>query len=161
MSKNGKDGWAKLKTLTLTKGRYFLADIPAPASGYYRAVYSGSANVQGSVSPVLKASLIQTRIKDYKVTSKVKKRGAIAVSGTLQHAAPAWKAYGGRKVMIFFSPKGKPKESYLLGEVKTAANGTFKKSFKERGDGTIFALHIDTDSNHLMNPKVTGSVDVK
>ncbi|MCX4824477.1 hypothetical protein OG883_32405 [Streptomyces sp. NBC_01142] len=161
VSKNGKDGWTKLKTLTLTKDRYFRADIPAPASGHYRAVYSGSATVQGSVSPVLRASRIQTRIKDYKVTPKVKKRGAIAVSGTLQHAAPAWKAYGGRKVMIFFSPKGKPKESYLLGEVKTAANGTFKKSFKERGDGTVFALHINADSKHLMNPKVSGNVDVK
>ncbi|MFE7775465.1 hypothetical protein ACFU5O_16495 [Streptomyces sp. NPDC057445] len=161
-SKNGKDGWRKLRSLKLqdTWG-HFREDVPAPPTGYYRAVYHGSPNVRGVVSPVLYAGRAETRIKDFKVSPTVKKGRSVVVSGTLLHRTPSWQAYGNKKVLVFFSPKGKPKESYLMGEVKSAANGTFKGSFKERGDGTVFALHIDVDDKHLMNAKVTGNVDVK
>jgi hypothetical protein len=113
------------------------------------------------VSPVLHASRVPTRITGYKVTPTVRKGASLTVSGTLQHMTPAWKGYGAREVRVYFSPKGRPKESYLLGTVRTAANGSFTKSFKERGDGTVFALHQNVDAKHLVNPRVAGSIDVR
>ncbi|MGW7364292.1 hypothetical protein ACWGI8_12895 [Streptomyces sp. NPDC054841] len=161
VSKDGRTSWAKLGTLTGTSSGFFLGSVAAPATGYYRAVWFGSTDVPTAVSPVLHASGVPTRITGYKVSPTVRKGGLIAVSGTLQHLAPTWKGYGAREVRVYFSPKGKPKESYLLGTVRTAANGSFTKSFKERGDGTVFALHQNVDAKHLVNPRVSGNVDVR
>ncbi|MEV5971820.1 hypothetical protein [Streptomyces sp. NPDC051921] len=162
VSPNGRDGWKKLRTVTLTSGdTYFRGTFPAPASGYYRAVYSGSATVKGTVGPVVAASRTRTLITSFKVPATVRKGSTIGVSGRLLHAVPNYRPYAGRPVMIFFVPKARPKESYLLGQVKTAADGSFKANYKERGDGWIVAHHIHHDPTHLWTQSPKVFVDVK
>ncbi|MFE1378589.1 hypothetical protein ACFW6S_06535 [Streptomyces sp. NPDC058740] len=162
ISPNGRDGWKKLGTVTLTKGdSYFRTAIPAPASGYYRAVYSGSATVKGTVGPVVRASRIATLITSFKVPATVKKGAKIAVSGRLTHAVPNWRSYAGQPVYVYFSPKNKPQQSFQVAVVKTAADGMFRASFKERGDGWIFASHIHSDPKHLWAKSPRILVDVR
>ncbi|MFJ9826812.1 hypothetical protein ACIRSU_20935 [Streptomyces sp. NPDC101160] len=162
VSPNGRDGWKKLGTVRLTSGdTYFRGTLPAPASGYYRAVYAGSATVRGAMGPVVRASRIATSISPFKVPATVRKGGTIAVSGRLQHAVPNWRPYAGQPVTIYFTPKARPTESYLLGQVKTAADGTFKANFKERGDGWIFASHVHADPRHLWAKSPRIFVDVR
>ncbi|MEU9980493.1 hypothetical protein [Streptomyces sp. NPDC050856] len=162
VSKNGKDGWTKLKTIRTTSS-VFLATFPAPASGHYRAVYSGSATIAPSTSPVIRASRTETRIAAYKVTpTVVRKGGQLTATGTLQHrVGTVWKAYGAQPVRLYYTPKSRPKESYFIAQVKTAANGTFKKAYKERGDGTYFVKFQDPDATHIGSPAAKVVVDVK
>ncbi|MFJ8586367.1 hypothetical protein ACIRD2_17185 [Streptomyces sp. NPDC093595] len=163
VSPNGKDGWKKLSTVSMgTWGSQFLNTVKAPPTGYYRAHYTGGPNVPAATSAVLYAGRAETRIKDYKVApAAVKKGGSVKITGTLLHRTPSWKAYGGKKVIIYFRPKAHPKQSFHVTTVKSAANGTFTTTVKERGDGWFFALHQDADDKHLVNQEVAGYVDVK
>ncbi|MEE1751366.1 hypothetical protein [Streptomyces sp. SP18CS02] len=160
-SRTGTDGWSRLKTIPIDKDGWFYETIPAKPTGYYRAAYAGSATVASSMSPVLYAGRAETRIKDYKAApATVAKGGWVTISGTLLHRTPSWQAYADKPVLIYFRPHGTT-QSQLVTEVKSAANGTFTKNVKERGDGTFFALHQFPNDKHLASPSVEASVDVR
>ncbi|MFF9866456.1 hypothetical protein ACF1G0_13655 [Streptomyces sp. NPDC013953] len=160
-SRTGRDGWMKVTTLRLDGSSGFKTTVPAPPTGYYRAVYKNTAFVTGAVGPVLYAGRAETRIKDFNASPEpVRKGGTITVTGTLLHRTPSWKAYAGKPVLILFRPKG-DEQWYLMTEVKSAANGTFRRNFREVGDGSWVAVHAYPNSRHLVSASAEDYVDVK
>ncbi|MFF3612532.1 hypothetical protein [Streptomyces sp. NPDC002580] len=166
-SADGKTGWTTMKTVTPGNGdpetgSHFKGTFDAPAKGYYRAYFAGSANWQASYSPVLHAERTKTRVTGANASPEpVTKGRTITVVGTLQHyTSSAWKAYSGQKVKILFRPKGSG-TWYDKGDTTTRSNGSFSKGFTAQSDGTWVAVLLYPNSTHLVSSGREDYVDVR
>lgn len=165
-SKDGSTGWKTVKTLTTgvnAAAGSFAGGFYAPGKGYWRAHYKGTPDFAASYSKVLHVARAATRITGANASPEpVKKGRTITVSGKLQRqlASGGWKAYGSQKVAILFKVKGSSTWQ-LLGTATTKADGTFKKGFTAKTDGTWQPVLLNPDSAHLVSYGVEDFVDVK
>ncbi|MGW3665504.1 hypothetical protein [Streptomyces sp. NPDC005141] len=166
-SADGKTGWTTVKTVTPSHGdpetgSLFKGTFDAPAKGYYRAYFAGTANWQASYGKVLHAERTKTRITGANASPEpVTKGRTITVKGTLQHyTSSAWKAYSGQKVKILFRPKGSS-TWYDEGNTTTRTNGSFSKGFTAQKDGTWVAVLLYPNSTHLVSSGREDYVDVR
>ncbi|UNO42069.1 hypothetical protein [Streptomyces sp. MST-110588] len=159
-SANGRNNWYRAKTVAV-RGGHFSTSFNAPAKGFYAAVYQGTSKIRGSVSKILKEQRTETRISGFDAGPEPVRRGhKLTVTGTLQHKTAGWKAYGKQKVQILFRPKG-DRKWYLRGEVRTGANGTFRKSFTADVDGTWLPVFFYPDGKHFVGVGKEDFVDVR
>ena len=165
-SKDGRTGWKTVKTLTTgvdADPGSFAGTFAAPGKGYWRAHYKGTPDFGASYSKVLHVTRTATRITGANASPEpVKKGKTITVTGKLQQqlASGAWKAYGSQKVTILFKAKGAATWQ-VLGTAVTKADGTFKKGFTAKKDGTWQPVLLNPDSAHLVSYGSEDFVDVK
>ncbi|MDX2939423.1 hypothetical protein [Streptomyces ipomoeae] len=170
-SANGKTGWSTKKTVKTGFDEQFIVEgLQGNADGYWRLRYAGSTtkDIKGTTSKAVRKVRALTRVKGANASPEpVRKGRTLTVKGVLQEAKPAstvgwtsWKAYGSKKVQILFRPKGK-KTWYLMGTVKTKANGSFSKGFKAQLDGTWVPVFLEPDSKHFAGAGAEDYVDVR
>lgn len=78
----------------------------------------------------------------------VKKGKPITVTGKLNHTAPTAKPFAGQTVHYYFRPAGTTTWK-VMGYSKTAADGTFTKSFTADRTGSWKARYVLADATHL------------
>ncbi|BBC34474.1 hypothetical protein SGFS_057680 [Streptomyces graminofaciens] len=170
-SADGSTGWSTKKTIKTTFGSQFSAEgIETVGDGYFRLRYAGSTtkDIKGAISKAVRKNRALVRVKGANASPEpVRKGRALTVTGVLQEAKPAstpgwndWKGYGAKTVQIIFRPKGE-KTWYLMGTVKTKANGSFSKSFKAQLDGTWVPAFLKPDSKHYAGAGAEDYVDVR
>ncbi|MFE7764833.1 hypothetical protein [Streptomyces sp. NPDC057438] len=170
-SADGKTGWKTKKTVTTGFGSQFIVEgLKGSPDGYWRLRYAGDTkrDFRGTTSKAVRKVKALTRIKGAGASPEpVRKGGTLTVKGVLQEAKPAstvgwtsWKAYGGKRVQILFRPRGE-KSWYLMGTVKTKANGSFAKGIKAPMDGTWVPVHLEPDSKHFAGAGAEDYVDAR
>ncbi|MDW8474035.1 hypothetical protein QBA57_21165 [Streptomyces scabiei] len=170
-SADGKTGWTTKKTVTTGFGSQFIVEgLKGNPDGYWRLRYAGDTkrDFKGTTSKAMRKVKALTRIKGAGASPEpVSKNHTLTVKGVLQEAKPAstvgwtsWKAYGGKQVQILFRPRGE-KDWYLMGTVKTKANGSFAKGIKAPMDGTWVPVHLEPDGKHFAGAGAEDYVDVR
>jgi hypothetical protein len=164
-SADGKTGWKTATTLDVgrgdAQGTQFKGTFDAPAKGYWRAHYAGTADWQPAYSAVVYAKRTPTRITGANASPEpVKKGKTITVTGKLQKSTSGgWKAYASQKVHILFRAKG-TSTWYDMGTATSTSSGSFSKKFTASKDGTWVPVLLYPASGYLVSAGYEDYVDV-
>ncbi|MCY0931756.1 hypothetical protein OTB20_37365 [Streptomyces sp. H27-H1] len=155
-SADGKTGWTTRKSFDVptTPGANTIAPIkqstPYPGPGYVRLRYAGTPAIHGAVTPAVKIARTMTALPRFDAAPEpVTKGKPITVTGTLDHADPTWKPFAGQSVHYYFRPAGTTAWK-VMGYSKTAADGTFTKSFTATQSGDWSARYELADATHFI-----------
>jgi hypothetical protein len=104
--------------------------------GYWRVAVVGNDELP-AVSPARYVDVRNdTLISAFLVSPvSVRKGRTITVGGRLTHNATSWGSFTGRKIYVYFRPKGSTKWSYI-GVTTTDGKGRFHRGFKAIRDGS-------------------------
>ncbi|MCX5406397.1 hypothetical protein OHA37_21290 [Streptomyces sp. NBC_00335] len=130
--------------------------LPYPGAGHLRLQYAGMQTLHGSTSSTVKAVRTMTAIPEFNAAPEpVKKGKPITITGKLNHADPTWKPFAGQTVHYYFRPAGTFTWK-VMGYSKTAADGTFTKTFTATQTGYWQARYALADDTHFI---AAGRVD--
>ncbi|MDD9377034.1 hypothetical protein M8Z33_10205 [Streptomyces sp. ZAF1911] len=154
-SADGKTGWTSRKAFDVptkpgTNQAFSIAQsLPYPGPGYVRLRYAGTPAIHGAVTGAVRIERTNTAIPEFNAAPEPAAKGKpINVTGKLNHAAPTWKPFAGQTVVYYFRPTGSTTWTEM-GSSKTAADGTFRKSFTATRTGSWYASYAYPDSRHL------------
>ncbi|MFF3216432.1 hypothetical protein ACFYYB_38165 [Streptomyces sp. NPDC002886] len=151
-SPDGKTGWTTRATVDVPAPSADLieARVPGTGPGFVRLRYAGTTAIRGSESKAVEIpQRTLTSIPEFNAAPEpVKKGKPITVTGKLKHADPTWKPLAGQTVHYYFRPAGTTTWK-MMGNSKTAADGTFTKSFTASRTGSWKARYFRADATHL------------
>ncbi|MGW1774714.1 hypothetical protein [Streptomyces sp. NPDC002104] len=154
-SADGKTGWTTRKSVDVpTKpGTNPVAQVsttlPYPGAGYIRLRHASTKAVHGWTTAGMKVSRTMTAIPQFNASPEpVKKGQPLTVTGKLNHSDPTWKPFTGQAISYYFRPAGSTTWK-LMGDSKTAADGTFTKAFTADRTGSWTARYEQTDDTHF------------
>ncbi|MCY0939572.1 hypothetical protein [Streptomyces sp. H34-S4] len=155
-SADGKTGWTTRTSVDVptrpgsNRASNFKTTLPYPGPGFVRMRYAGTPAINGSESSVARAVRTMTAIPEFNAAPEpVKKGKPITVTGKLNHAAPTWKPFAGQTVHYYFRPTGSSAWK-VMGYSKTAADGTFAKTFTATQTGSWSARYALADATHFV-----------
>ncbi|MFJ7271265.1 hypothetical protein ACIQV3_32260 [Streptomyces sp. NPDC099050] len=154
-SVDGKTGWTTRKSVDVpTKPgtnplAYVDTTLPYPGAGHIRLRYAGTKAIHGWTTAAMKVARTMTAIPQFNASPEpVKKGQPLTVTGKLNHSDPTWKPLAGQTVHYYFRPSGSTTWK-LMGDSKTAADGTFTKAFTADRTGSWTARYEQTDETHF------------
>ncbi|MCX5405850.1 hypothetical protein OHA37_18385 [Streptomyces sp. NBC_00335] len=154
-SADGKTGWTTRKSVNVptkpgaNQPATVDATLPYPGAGYFRLRYAGTTAIHGWTTPAMKVARTMTAVPEFNAAPEpVKKGKPITLTGKLTHSDPAWKPFAGQTVHYYFRPTGSTTWK-VMGNSKTAADGTFNKAFTADRTGSWTARYEQTDATHF------------
>ncbi|MER5761006.1 hypothetical protein [Streptomyces sp. NPDC002082] len=158
-STDGTTGWTTRQRIDVAteigyNGSAFLEPtLLNPGTGFVRLRYVGTPAIHGSETPALKIpQRTETAIPAFNASPEPARKGKpITVTGKLDQGGPAWKPFGGQLVRCYFRPAGATAWK-AMGEAKTAADGTFTKTFTADRTGSWKARYVAADATHFVSP---------
>ena len=160
-STNGTSGWTRVGRGTTSSTGAFSVGAPAARDGYWRVRYAGSSAYRPAMSGTdFVDARYRTAITSFNAGPEpVRKGRTLTVQGKLSRYVGGWKPGSGAPVKIYFRRAGASSWA-LAGTTRSASDGTFRKSFTAKLDGTWRAVYAGS-STYLSATSAGDYVDVR
>ncbi|MFG2329682.1 hypothetical protein ACGFMM_08645 [Streptomyces sp. NPDC048604] len=133
--------WRSLKwgrsSYTGTAACPFDISVNGYVRAYYRVVHAETDRYITAVSAPVFQTRTLTRFSSFTISpTRPTVNGTMTVSGAVQkQVSGVWKPAGGQYLTLYFKPRGESQWYWVKKNVKTAANGGFKFTATNYGDG--------------------------